>query len=487
MPSSEQQHDPFPMRSEEARRLAASVEQPTPTTDDCHDNDVDDGNDNIGVGMDGGTSPTWHKMSMTISQRLPKFLKMAGSSSSRRSYESSSRESLVAKTKKKTKQKMKKRTGGANEDDEEEESIYDRDNLDESRGIHNDNDDDDDDDNYNNNYDDDEEEDDYIESPSIRSRANRMLLRPQDVSDLPYPVGILLLKIQQSYFTTRSMAKSIHRHIYGNTWSWDDMVRTMVLSSTLFVMIGGYWLLRSLKDVVMTALCGVESIPKAKMLSVFVVLGIVAIYNHLLDSTYRKEQLFYIFGSFYLLLFTSIAILLEHPTIGLDNQMSNPNRLLGWVSYCGIESFGSVMVALFWSYANSSFNLKQAKRSYGVMVATAQLGSILGPSFVKTFGQKWGIPRCYMAGASCMLILQFTMWVYVTMFGTPPEEASSADTNKDATATTKESSSVIEKKKPKAGILEGIHLFVSHNYVKGIFAISCLYEIEVTIVVSSYL
>ncbi len=107
--------------------------------------------------------------------------------------------------------------------------------------------------------------------------------------------------------------------------------------------------------------------------------------------------------------------------------------------------------------------------------------------FYETFGQKWGIPRCYMAGASCMLILQFTMWVYVTMFGTPPQEASSADTNKDATATTKESSSVIEKKKPKAGILEGIHLFVSHNYVKGIFAISCLYEIEVTIVVSSYL
>jgi AAA family ATP:ADP antiporter len=184
-------------------------------------------------------------------------------------------------------------------------------------------------------------------------------------------------------------------------------------------------------------------------------------------------------------MFTSIDILLEHPTIGLENQLSNPNRILGWVSYCGIESFGSVMVALFWSYANSSFNLKQAKRSYGVMVATAQLGSILGPSFVKTFGQKWGIPRCYMAGASCMLILQFTMWVYVTMFGASPEDASSADTNKDATAPTKESS-VLEKKKPKAGILEGIHLFVSHNYVKGIFAISCLYEIEVTIVVSLY-
>jgi AAA family ATP:ADP antiporter len=57
-------------------------------------------------------------------------------------------------------------------------------------------------------------------------------------------------------------------------------------------MIGGYWLLRSLKDPVLTALCGVGSIPKAKMLSVFVVLGVVAVYNHLLDeeSGFRKEQ-----------------------------------------------------------------------------------------------------------------------------------------------------------------------------------------------------
>jgi AAA family ATP:ADP antiporter len=38
------------------------------------------------------------------------------------------------------------------------------------------------------------------------------------------------------------------------------------------------------------------------------------------------------------------------------------------------------------------------------------------------------------------------------------------------------------KKANKAGILEGIHLFVEHNYVKGIFAISCLFMVEVTIV-----
>ena len=45
--------------------------------------------------------------------------------------------------------------------------------------------------------------------------------------------------------------------------------------------------------------------------------------------------------------------MLNHPTIGLANQTEDPSRILGWVSYCGIESFGSVMVSLFWSFAVS--------------------------------------------------------------------------------------------------------------------------------------
>jgi len=311
--------------------------------------------------------------------------------------------------------------------------------------------------------------DDFIDTPL---RDARRLLRPEDVRDLPRPVGALVLCLQRWYYSARGCAKSVHRRVYGDSFPWHDFVRTMVLSSTLFVMIGGYWLLRSLKDAVLTALCGVESIPKAKMLSVFVVLGVVAVYNHLLDeeSGFRKEQLFYVFGTFYGVLFTGIAYLLGHPTIGLANQQEDPARVLGWVSYCGIESFGSVMVSLFWSFANSNFNLKQAKRSYGMMVATAQLGSILGPTFVNRFSHSLGIPTCYMVGAGCMLGLQLTMWTYVKMFGVVEEEKKEEEEEEDP------------KKKNKAGILEGIHLFMEHNYVKGIFAISCLFMVEVTIV-----
>jgi len=440
------------MASEEARRLAASVQN----ADDENNDDGDD--DNGGLGGGGGGGGSWNRMGTSLSHGLLGSFKKGGiSGGSRSNSNSNNRESLMGR-KKKTKGRKKKAGGGG----EEEESIYDRDEMDEARGIEHDEDGGE------------EDEDDFIETP-LRDRTR--LLRPEDVSDLPRPVGSLLLCLQRWYYSVRASAKSLHRGFYGDAFPWDDFVRTLVLSSTLFTMIGGYWLLRSLKDAVLAALCGVESIPKAKMLSVFVVLGVVAVYNHLLDeesSGLRKEQLFYVFGTFYGVLFVGIAYLLGHPTIGLANQTPDPRRVLGWVSYCGIESFGSVMVSLFWSFANSNFDLKQAKRSYGMMVATAQLGSILGPTFVNRFLPALGIPACYMVGASCMLTLQATVWVYVKMFGVVEENRKVEEDDVDHGKRT--------KKKNKAGILEGIHLFMKHNYVKGIFAISCLFMVEVTIV-----
>ena len=263
--------------------------------------------------------------------------------------------------------------------------------------------------------------------------------------------------------------KSLYTRLYGDKLPPSEMIRTLALSCTLFFMIGGYWLLRSLKDPILTALCGVSVIPKAKMLSVFVVLGVVSIYNRMLDSDLPRHQLFYIFGTFYCCLFTTIALLLMHPTIGLQNEQPNPNRLLGWLSYCGIESFGSVMVSLFWSFANSNFSLETAKASYGVMVAFAQVGSIIGPTIVSHYASTIGVAKCYLIGACCMILLQFTMYMYVHTYGTQ-DRSGAAPTAPSKT------------KKSKAGILEGLQLFWDHNYVKGIFAISCLFMVEVTII-----
>ena len=275
--------------------------------------------------------------------------------------------------------------------------------------------------------------------------------------------------------------KRLYHRLYGDKLPISEMLRTLCLAMTLFFMIGGYWLLRSLKDSVLMALCGVQAIPKAKMLSVFVVLGVVSVYNHLLDSSLAKHQLFYIFGTFYFCLFTVIAIMLMNPEIGLANTIQSESRILGWVNYCAIESFGSVMVSLFWSFANSNITLETAKSSYGVMVAFAQLGSILGPALVTHFAEVWGIAQCYLLGGMNMLLLQGTMYFYVKTYGTS-ESRELAAKEKMAKGASDEVDAPPKKKKERAGILEGLVLFWKYNYVKGIFAISCLFMVEVTIV-----
>jgi AAA family ATP:ADP antiporter len=265
----------------------------------------------------------------------------------------------------------------------------------------------------------------------------------------------------------------VYKRLYGDQLPPSEMVRTLCLAMTLFFMIGGYWLLRSLKDSVLMALCGYKAIPKAKMLSVFVVLGVVSVYNHLLDSDLPKHQLFYIFGTFYFFLFTTIALLLMDENIGLANKYQSEGRILGWVSYCSIESFGSVMVSLFWSFANSNISLETAKSTFGVMVATAQLGSILGPTVVHQFAESWGLARCYLLGACSILFLQGTMYMYIKVYGTAEQHAKEKEDPTNPPP---------KKKKERAGILEGLFLFWKHHYVKGIFAISCLFMVEVTIV-----
>jgi len=269
---------------------------------------------------------------------------------------------------------------------------------------------------------------------------------------------------------TRAIARTfqtIYTRLYGDRLPLCEMLRTLTLAMTLFFMIGGIWIFRSLKDPILTSLCGVTAIPKAKMLSVLVVLAVVSVYNRLLDSDIPRHQLFYIIGTFYCALFTIISLLLMHPTIGLNNEQPHSSRILGWVAYCSAESFGSVMVSLFWSFCNSNVSLETAKASFGVMVAFAQLGSILGPTIVHHYVTTIGVAYCYLLGAGCMILLQCTMYFYIYTYG--------AEERNGVTPT-------IKSHKPKAGILEGLELFWNYNYVKGIFAMSTLFMIIGTII-----
>lgn len=167
-------------------------------------------------------------------------------------------------------------------------------------------------------------------------------------------------------------------------------------------------------------------------------------------------------GGSYCIIFGVTSLLLSHPTIGLANDNADPYRLLGWISYVAIESFGSVVIQCYWALVNASVNVDFAKKNYGYIVAGAQIGSILGPT-IATQAETIGIPMLYMGGSLCMAFMVIAMYMYVERFGVEIEAKEDTSSKKDG------------------GVMEGFHLFVKYDYVKGIFAVSSLFMIQVTV------
>ena len=260
------------------------------------------------------------------------------------------------------------------------------------------------------------------------------------------------------------MIGSFFRKISKTLWgelSREEFKKFGLLSSIFFFIIGAYWLLRPLKDGIFKSLVGIEHQPKAKILSLFVIIPLVLLYSKLVDLV-EKHKLFYILCTVYSIGFLSLAFLLAHPTIGLANTVASPSRILGWASYVGIESFGSIVVALFWSFVSSSMKVESAKKGFALILSGAQVGSILGPTLA-TNAKTLGLPLLAAIAAVGVILVMVMIKLYMTFIG--DEEASVQ----------------VKSTKPKTGMMEGLKLLLTKPYLFGILAIVMLYETVGTI------
>eukprot|EP01104_Vermistella_antarctica_P006363 TRINITY_DN17067_c0_g1_i1.p1 TRINITY_DN17067_c0_g1~~TRINITY_DN17067_c0_g1_i1.p1 ORF type:complete len:483 (-),score=93.76 TRINITY_DN17067_c0_g1_i1:23-1471(-) len=253
------------------------------------------------------------------------------------------------------------------------------------------------------------------------------------------------------------------RFLFGEL-SRAELVKYSLLSLTFLFIIGTYWLLRPLKDGVFSALVGLEYQPRAKMASVVVVILLIMVYSKLIDVV-PKHQLFYIIGSFYMVLYCAIAYFLSSPVYGMNNPDGpSVSNLLGWLTYLSIESFGSIVVALFWSFVSSCADSSEAKKGYPLIVAGSQIGSISGPT-IATYAATFGIDNLfYFASLNCgviMLVIAF----FVKTVPTKPASSKVLDI----------------KARSRPGIFEGVRLIATRPYVCGILGISTIYEVIGTI------
>ncbi len=257
-----------------------------------------------------------------------------------------------------------------------------------------------------------------------------------------------------------NLSKKIKHTLWGNL-SEQEFKRFALLALTFLFIIGSYWLLRPLKDSLFISITGKNYLPLAKIISFGFIIPLVLLYAKLIDLV-EKQKLFYVLCSFYSIIFAIIAYLLTHPTIGLANTVPSKDRILGWFIYVAIESFGSILVTLFWSFVASSTKTASAKRGYGLIIFGAQIGSMAGPSLAMAAG-RFGLPNLMIIAVVGITTIPLLVKLFITIFPTTAE------------------SSTEFKQKKKTSPIEGIKLLFTRPYLLGILGISVLYEIVGTI------
>ncbi len=263
--------------------------------------------------------------------------------------------------------------------------------------------------------------------------------------------------------------------------SREELKKFVFLGAIFAFTIGIYWMLRPLKDSLFCTISCATNIPIAKWVSLFVVVPLAMGYSAIVDR-YPRHKIFYVLCAFYATLSLIFAYFFAHPVYGLDSSnierfVENGKtlsmhtqfltRMLGWFWYVYVESFGSLMVVLFWGFAADTTKPEAAKRGFGIVAMGAQFGGICGPwlagRYVKSVGE-----AVLTFGAAIFIILMGLM-IYAFMKTTPKDQLEGYKAKDDG------------KAKAKTGFMEGFKLLVSQPYLLGIFGIISIFEVINTI------
>ena len=251
---------------------------------------------------------------------------------------------------------------------------------------------------------------------------------------------------------------------FGKDLNDQEIEKFSLLAMAFFFTVGGYWLLKTLKDGFFFNVVGGNYQPKAKMLSLVVISILVPLYSKLIDH-FHRHQLFYIIGAVYATLFGLVSIILIFPFGPPGTPYYNFIKIVAWATYVLIESFGSIMVALFWSFVASTTDASSAKKGYFLIVAGAQLGAIIGP-FLAWHANFFGLPFLFFVSTLCIIGL---MLVIRHFKKTMPEEQLIG-------------SKYDKRPQEKTGFWQGLKLVFTRSYLFGVFLLVAFFEVVTTIV-----
>lgn len=258
----------------------------------------------------------------------------------------------------------------------------------------------------------------------------------------------------------------------------EEFKKFLHMGLILALIIGVYWTLRPLKDSIFMQLVDKMHLPYAKTISVLALFPFVMFYTKLLEQTSREKMLI-ILPAFY-----GISILCFGAVIGITQASPEiiatrsiilfiGTKVLGYVWYLFVESFGSLIFALFWAFAADTTKPDSAKRGFPLVVALGQIGGALLPYTVGGLPHRLSLTTDALS-ITILGLLTLTIIPLVRYFlKITPSELLHPFEEKDIKNK--------DENKQKPSFFEGLKLLVKHRYLLGIFAAHFIYDFVVTI------
>ncbi len=271
---------------------------------------------------------------------------------------------------------------------------------------------------------------------------------------------------------------SFLKYWFGD-FSKEELKKFLFLGFIFALILGTYWTLRPMKDSFFGSLVvgyggsseGREHfLAIAKVVSLLLLIPVVTLYGMLVER-FPKNTFFYMITGLYAVLMLAWTALFLSPTLGLANTEPSHWRMSGWLWYVFVESFGSLVIALFWAIVVDTTTSKSAKRGFALIVMIGQLGGIIMPQYLSKLPRAYGFSPAWII-AVCGLVIVLSMilfWVYIQ--STPKELFVALKENKNG-----------DKKEEEPGLFDGLRLILSHSYLMGIFGILFFFEFIATVI-----
>ncbi len=248
----------------------------------------------------------------------------------------------------------------------------------------------------------------------------------------------------------------------------------LLMATYFFLVITSFWVLKPLKKSLFIqfydqagfqlagwAFSASQAELLAKMLNMVVAFGAVIVFTSL-ARRFRRQQLTYIFTTFFFVGYGLYSVALQQPGDGAV-----------WSFYLFGDLFSTLMVTTFFAFLNDSVTADAAKRLYGLVGLGGVLGGVFGTTLVRGFIRSLSLSSWLWVCMGLGVLILVVAYLSGRLVQSAPPATSPPD---DAT------SPVVEGDVPSGNpALEGGRLVLRSPYLLSIVGIVGLYEIASTL------